>query len=140
MYCDSCILVKLLTPEEDSAFFERELRGRALSSSELAYAEVASALLAKERMRRILPAERERAWALFSEWIEQEILVLHPLNLATLRKAVWQLRQCHPQVALRTLDAIHLAAADLCQDLPLVSTDQRMRAAAEVLALEVFPQ
>ena len=139
MYCDSCILIKLLTPEVDSAFFERELRGHPLGSSELAWTEVSSALLAKERAGRILPEERQRAWKLFSSWVEDEILVLHPLTLVTLRKAVRQLELCHPQVALRTLDAIHLASADLAQEFPLCTTDDRMRQAARVLQFPLFP-
>jgi predicted nucleic acid-binding protein len=139
MYCDSCILIKLLTSEEDSAVFERELRGRPLGTSELSITEVCSALLAKERSGRILPNERQRAWTLFNRWIDEEILLLHPLNPPTVRKAAWQLEQCHPRVALRTLDALHLATADLTQDLPLCTTDQQMRQAAMHLALPLFP-
>ena len=139
MYCDSCILVKLLTSEEDSAVFERELRGRPLGTSELSITEVCSALLAKERSERILPSERLRAWRLFNSWIEDEILLLHPLNPATVRKAAWQLEQCRSQVALRTLDALHLATADLAQDFPLCTTDQRMRQAAVHLGIPLFP-
>ena len=49
MYLDTGILVKLLTPELETAFFERALQGHAVVSSELAMVEVKSALFAKER-------------------------------------------------------------------------------------------
>jgi len=139
MYCDTCILVKLLTSEPDSAKFDEALRGQPLSTSELAYPEVCSALLAKERAGSILPQERERAWKVFTDWIADEFLLIRPLNSATLRKAGAQLRFCHPDVALRTLDAIHLASADLAQDLPLCTTDVRLRQAAKLLGLPLFP-
>ena len=139
MYCDSCILIKLLTPEADSAFFERELRGQPLGSSELAWTEVSSLLLAKERTGQILSEERQRAWKLFSNWVEEETLLLHPLSGTTLRKASRELELCHPQVALRASDAIHLASADLAQDFPFCTTDERKRQAARVLQLPLFP-
>ena len=47
MYLDTGILVKLLTPEPETKFFERELLGHSLATSELALVEVKSALLAK---------------------------------------------------------------------------------------------
>jgi predicted nucleic acid-binding protein len=56
-----------------------------------------------------------------------------------LSKARQLLERCHPQVPLRTLDAIHLATADLAQDFPLVTTDARMREAATVAGIPVFP-
>jgi hypothetical protein len=40
---------------------------------------------------------------------------------------------------LRTLDAIHTAACDLSQDFPHCTTDKRMREAAVVLGIPVFP-
>ena len=42
-------------------------------------------------------------------------------------------------VPLRTLDAIHTAACDLSQDFPFCTTDKRMRDAAHVLGIPVFP-
>ncbi len=139
MYCDTCILVKLLTSEPDSTKFDEALRGQPLSTSELAYPEVCSALLAKERARSILPQERERAWKVFTDWIADEFLLIRPLNSATVRKAGAQLRLCHPNVALHTLDALHLASADLAQDFPLCTTDVRLRQAATLLGIPVFP-
>ena len=62
-----------------------------------------------------------------------------PLNSIVLRKAIHCLEHCHPPAPLRTLDAIHLATADLCQDFPLVTTDGRLAEAARKMKIEVFP-
>ena len=56
-----------------------------------------------------------------------------------LRKAALLLERCHPKVPLRTLDALHLATADLCHDFPLTTTDGRLRDAAVLLGFQVFP-
>ena len=71
--------------------------------------------------------------------MESEEILLHPLNSAVLRRANHVLERCHPAVALRTLDAIHTAACELSQDFPLCTTDRRMRDAAGVLGIPLFP-
>lgn len=140
MYLDSCIIVKLLTPEADSAFFDEALTGLPLCSSELAWTEVHAALLAKERAGIITAGERRLAWKTFAGWLDEEQLSLEPLNSVTLRKANHVLEQCHPDVPLRTLDALHLAACDLRQDFPISTTDRRLRQAASRLSIPVFPE
>ena len=139
MYLDSCILVKLFAAEPDSEFFIESLEGKPLSTSELAHTEVFSALLARERAGKISHADRRRAWHEFQRRIELKEIRVEPLNSIVLRKANQMLERCHPDVPLRTLDAIHLAAVDLCQDFPLATTDARLRDAAEVIRLPVFP-
>lgn len=139
MYLDTGIIIKLLTPEPETAWFEKELRGHSFSSSELALVEVRSALFAKERAGRLTAGQRMRAELKFREWLDTDLLLLHPLNQATLRKSSHVLAMTHPEVALRTLDALHVAACDLSQDFPLCTTDSRMHDAARVLRLPVFP-
>lgn len=140
MYLDSCIIVKLLTTEEDSAFFDQHLTGKPLSTSELALTEVWSALLSKERNGRVTHKESKAAWSQFQEWLRDEDIVLRGLNSVVLHKANHQLESCHPGVPLRTLDAVHLASCDLAQDFPICSTDGRVRQAAAVLRIPVFPE
>jgi predicted nucleic acid-binding protein len=140
MYLDTCIFVKLLVDEPDTEFFQKALRGELLSSSELAATEIWSALIAKERKKLISPRDRASAWRMFQERVQERQILLHPLNTVTLKKANQVLERCHPGVALRTLDAIHTAACDLSQDFPLCTTDQRMRDAAEMLGIPVFPE
>ena len=139
MYLDSCILIKLLVPEPDSPVFQNAVTGRQISSSELAFSEVAAALLSKERAGKISPGQRLQAWQLFQNWTDEEIIELELLETRTLRNANRILSTTHPAVALRTLDAIHLAACDLSQDFPLCTTDRRMREAADLLKIPIFP-
>lgn len=140
MYLDSCILIKLLVTEADSHVFERAATGSQITSSELALTEVASALLSKERAGQISPEEHRRAWQLFQNWTDEEFVALEALETRTLRNANRILSAAHPQVPLRTLDAIHLSACDLSQDFPLCTTDRRMREAAEILKIPLFPE
>ena len=139
MYLDSCILVKLFVAEPDSDFFIEALDGKPLVTSELAYPEVYSALLARERGGTISTSDRRRAWAEFERRVEVGEIRVESLTSLTLRRAMRSLEQCHPRVPLRTLDALHLAAADLCQEFPLTTTDRRLRDAATLLGIELYP-
>ena len=140
MYLDTGILVKLLTPEPESAWFERELRGHAMTTSELALVEIKSALFAKERAKVISREQRLRAEAKLAELIEQEILQFRNLNNRVLKKAEQVIAACHPDVPLRALDALHVASCDLAQEFPLCTTDARMHAAALKVHVPVFPE
>ncbi len=140
MYLDTGILVKLLTPEPETAFFERELLGHALVSSELALVEVKSALFAKERAGMITAAQRVKAEAKFAAMVSDGVIKLSNLNNHTLRKATQIIQGCHPKVPLRALDALHVASCDLAQEFPLCTTDARMHAAAKAMHIPVFPE
>ena len=140
MYLDTSIIVKLLVAEPDSEFFVRSLEGQRLTTSELAQTEVFSALLARERAGKIDSSDRRLAWKEFQARVADEEIKLEPLNSVVLRKATHCLEFCHPPAPLRTLDAIHLATADLCQDFPLVTTDARLANAARAMHIPVFPE
>ena len=140
MYLDSAIIVKLLIDEPETKFLVTALVGQPLSSSELAASEVLSALLGKERNKLVSARQRKEAWQTFNERVQAREIVLHPLNGIVLRKANQVLQRCHPAVALRSLDAIHTATCDLNQDFPLCTTDKRMRDAAAVLGIPLFPE
>lgn len=140
MYLDTAIIIKLLVAEPDSAFFESSLIGQSLSTSELAWTEVWSALLGKERSRQLSTKQRKAAWQQFTKLVENEQIRLYPLETPTLKRANRLLEANHPKVPLRTLDAIHLAASDLSQDFPLCTTDRRLRDAALLLQIPVFPE
>lgn len=140
MYLDTGILVKLLTPEPETAWFERELRGHALATSELSLVEVKSALFAKERAGVLNRTHRLRAEAKFAEMIESEVLQLVDLSNRVLRRAMRVIEVCHPNVPIRALDALHVASCDFANDFPLCTTDARMHAAAQAMHLPVFPE
>lgn len=139
MYLDSAILVKLLVDEPESDFFSDALLGQPITSSELASAEVLSALNGKQRNKLITAAQRKVAWEQFNQRVLSGEIELQPLTGIVLNKAIHILERCHPSVPLRSLDAIHAAACDLSQDFPLCTTDQRMRDAAGVLGIPIFP-
>lgn len=133
MYLDSSILVKLLIREEDSEFYGRLTDGQAIASSMLAYTEVWAAMMAKERNKDIPTALRQRAWNMFERNYLEDVFDLTSISDAIVRRANWIVARVHPQVPLRSLDAIHLATADQLQDWPIVTNDRRMREAAVLL-------
>ena len=139
MYLDSCIIVKLLVVEPDSDFFISSLEGKPLVTSELALTEVFAALLAREHAGKISAMDRRRAWQELEARIEAKELHVETLSSTGLRKARNTLERCHPKAPLRTLDAVHLAAMDLCQEFPLATTDGRLREAATLLGFSLFP-
>jgi predicted nucleic acid-binding protein len=130
MYLDSCILVKLLIREPDSEFYGQWVDGHPVSSSLLAYTEVWSALLARERAQLIRTRLRLEAWQRFEDQMRMQMIDLSPVSEAIVRRAHWILGRVNPKVPLRSLDALHLATADQLQDWPLVTSDQRLREAA----------
>jgi predicted nucleic acid-binding protein len=140
MYIDSAIIVKLLAKEELSDFFQDELSELVLYTSELSLVEVGSALLSKVRTKSISEKQRLIARELFHQKIADEQIVILPLDSPVYSKARSLVEFCHPSVALRTLDAIHLAACDISQEFPLCATDTRMRAAAEKIGIPLFPE
>ena len=139
MYLDSAIIIKLLVREPNSAWFNTRLAGHPFETSELALAEVRSALLAKERAGHITLRERNSAAEKFFAMVEDEVIQLLPLNRRVLERASAMQLACHPQIPLRTLDAIHVASADLHKCEILSTTDNRMRAACEQFAIALLP-
>lgn len=139
MYLDSAIIVKLLVREDDSEWFNRELAGHTFETSELALAEVRSALLAKERAGQITSRERISAAQKFLEMVNNELIKLFPLNRPVLERASALQLACHPRIPLRTLDALHVATCDLHQCGTLSTTDARMRDACEQFAIALLP-
>lgn len=140
MYLDSAIIVKLLVAEPDSSIFAAATQDLPIASSELAFTEVAAALFKKQREKILSPAQRQRAWNTFLRWTDSKELVLFSLNSHTLRNSNRVLAISHPDVALRSMDAIHVSACEIAQEFPLCATDSRMRAAATKLGIPIFPE
>ena len=133
MYLDTSVLVKRYVAEPDSEQVDEVVVGFTLVTSELALGEVWSALLAKERNKLISVAAREQAWKAFLGDIDGGVLRLIPLDGVMIREANEMMMRVHPQVPLRTLDAIHLATYDSVTTGPLFTKDKRMNAAAKLL-------
>lgn len=139
MYLDSAILVKLLVREPDSDWFDRALVGETFESSELALAEVRSALLAKERNGHISPRERAAASQRFDSMVQDELIRLLALNRTVLERASELQLACHPRIPLRALDALHVATCELHRSGKMSTTDGRMRSACEQFAIALLP-
>ena len=139
MYLDTSVLVKLFVREPDSEFFGKLTDGQMICSSVLAYTETWSAMLSGERHGVLTPEQRRRAWESFDRNVLEDIIELVPMNPAIFKRANRILEACHPKVALRTLDALHLASADQAHDWPLVTNDKRMREAASMLGFPLSP-
>jgi len=135
MYLDSCVIVKLVSHEPDSAAYHGIVAGQPVATSELAVAEVRSALLAKERAGRISRQARVTGWRLFQDKVRDREFVLLPLDRPVIERAGAVIDQCHPDVPLRTLDAIHVATAELHGGEAMCSSDQRVCAAADLIGL-----
>jgi predicted nucleic acid-binding protein len=140
MYLDSAIVVKLLVKEEFSEFFVESLKDLRVATSGLSVLEVRSALFSKLRTKSLSERQRLLAWQAFQEKIGRGEIKIFPLVDPIFHKAAEVMDKCNPAVALRTLDAIHLAACDFSQVFPLCATDSRMRAAAAKLGIPVFPE
>ena len=108
MYLDTAILVKLVVREPDSAFYAEVVDGELVWSSQIVVTECFSALLRKERERGITPPHRRRAWKQIAADIAARRLNLVTLTADVLARANGILGVCHPTIALRSLDAIHL--------------------------------
>jgi predicted nucleic acid-binding protein len=135
VYLDSCIIVKLVSHEPDSPAYHALVAGQPVVTSELAVTEVRSALLTKERIGRISRKDRIIGWNLFLKKVREHEFVLLPLNRAVLERAGGIIEQCHPEIGLRSLDAIHVATAELHGGEEMCSNDGRVRAASNELGL-----
>jgi predicted nucleic acid-binding protein len=135
MYIDTCVAVKLYTREPDSEECQQIAAGQRLVSSELLYTELWSALLAKERNKVITPELRQRVWQLFEEHLLEDVIELVALDGHVVREAAEIMAKVHPQVPLRTLDALHLATYAGIEAGPLFTRDKRINDAARRLEL-----
>jgi uncharacterized protein len=138
MYLDSCIIVKLVSHEPDSAAYHKIVADNPVVTSELAVAEVRSALLTKERAGRISTHARQTGWRLFQDKVRNQEFVLLPLNRQMIERAGAVIDQCHPHMPLRTLDAIHVATAESCGE-EMCSSDERVLKASDFIGIALTP-
>lgn len=133
MYLDTSVAVKLFTPEPDSDECELIVGSSGFISSELLAGELWSALLAKERARQLQVTDRTAVWERFEEMRLEGLVQLVALNGVIVQEAIAVMTQVHPEVPLRTLDAIHLATFLSVDAGPLFTRDRRMLDAARRL-------
>jgi predicted nucleic acid-binding protein len=129
-YADTSALVKLVREEAESGPLRRYLTDVDLASSELVLTEIPRAVRRAVAQDPTLPLDllMERAGELI------DVLALRPLDRALLAGA-----GALAEPALRTLDAIHVAAAiDLNPTEAFVTYDERQAAAARLAGLRTI--
>jgi predicted nucleic acid-binding protein len=138
IYLDSSALAKLYVPEPESDALEDFFRGRRdLLISELGITEVLSAVALRRREGMLT--------ALQSLEIRDAILAdadsgsFHRLDMSpVVHREAERLLFHIESVALRTLDALHVAVAQLGSATHVVTYDARMRAAAMLAGLKTL--
>jgi predicted nucleic acid-binding protein len=142
-YWDTSTLVKLHVSEADSSSFVSHLAGMGPATiSELARWEVFRVFARKEADGGIAVGAAEQVFARFEADVAAGRVTLLPLDAATeehFRKLTLRLHRLSPTVCTRTLDAIHLATAELHHAVELVATDRNMRKCATAIGLKVYP-
>jgi uncharacterized protein len=126
-YADASALVKLVRDEAESVALRNYLDGADLASSELVLTEIPRAL------HRAVAHDPELPRALLLERAAEliDVLALRPVDRALLAVA-----GAFAEPALRSLDAIHIAAAvDLDPIQAFVTYDERQAAAARLAGL-----
>ena len=124
-YLDTSALVKLVAPEPESAVLRQwlEARAEALVTSDLARTELFRAV------RRVLPKSAPLARQ-----------VLDTLTVLRLETSVFEEAARLEPPGLRSLDALHLAAALLLEEdlLGVVTCDERLAEATRLLGFSVL--
>ena len=141
MYLDSAILVKLATAEPDSGFYVAMVDEQFdLFISALSLPECRSALARKLDSGEIDPNEYAEAWAAVEEMFFRDVgISVIGMDDKILERASDIIERCRGKVALRALDAIHIATCMCAEAYPLVTNDRIMRKAAEVLDVPLAP-
>ena len=135
MYVDTSAVVKLFVAEPDSEACEAIVSGTTLVSSRLLYCEFRSAIFAKVSRGAIGAGSAAEIWEEFEDRIAVRSIQFLALDDLVVRDAAGLLAELHPNVQLRTLDALHLATFLGADVGPLFTKDARMLRAAALLGL-----
>lgn len=137
VYIDSSALAKLYLPEDESEHLDAFLCGRTdLMISDLCVTEVISAL---SRRKREGALSSKQAYEIRTAVLEDVGSgSLHKLDLTpAIHREAERLLFSTESVALRTLDALHVALALSGPALRMITFDGRMKAAAAIHGLEI---
>jgi predicted nucleic acid-binding protein len=142
-YWDTSTLVKLYVAEIDSAQFLSHLAATGpATTSVLARWEIFRVFSRKEADKALAPGAAEILFAKFETDVAAGRIMLMPMD-ATLeerfRSLTLRLHRLALPVFTRTLDAIHLATADIHGAKELIATDLNLRKCATAIGLGVFP-
>jgi len=138
IYWDTSCVIKLYSEESDSPGWQKLLlssQGDRVSSA-LLEVELAFALQMKERRRELVAGGADKLIALFRLDVEAGRFSLFPLGRDVFIRAI-ELASRLPKVShLRTLDALHLATAEILRCNAIATADDRMSKAARHLGIK----
>lgn len=138
MYLDTSMALKLYVPEAGSEAVQRKVQSVSdLYSSELMIPEFRSALSRREQEHAIDARDAKRIWSLFRQHLDEGRWRLLSADRAIMLHAAEVMAECRRVVAVRTLDAIHLATCLHYRLQPLFTADQVMLRAAARLKIQV---
>jgi len=139
VYCDASALAKVYLREPDSKEIDSLLADRRdVIVSELAITEVISSLARRRREGAIPAATAAQIRSTILADLEAGSFLRSDLTPETHREAEKLLLAS--SVALRTLDALHVAGALMARAASVAAYDRRLREAAVNLGLAVYPQ
>ncbi|MDI7259650.1 MAG: type II toxin-antitoxin system VapC family toxin [Thermodesulfobacteriota bacterium] len=137
IYFDTSALAKWYLNEEGSEDVEKHIQENGpVDISDLTIVEIRCLLSRRRRERNIDPKTEMKVFATFEEDIRQRFLICHPLPDGLTAGAV-NLLSVHPDLPIRTLDALHLMIAREIQAEVLATADRVMAAGAKAMGFSV---
>jgi hypothetical protein len=137
-YWDPSTLLKRFVPEADSPLFVAHMSQAAIAISQIGQAQMWGAIA-----RGALPKwSAEIAFGKFQTDVASGRIVVLPFGAeieTKFRALVLQFHRRKPPIRVRTLDAIHLAKAQVLPAEEVVTTDGHLRAGDTALGLKLFP-
>ena len=142
-YWDTSCLLKLYAAEPDSVALQSHLLAETTTvTSMITRFELWGALRRKESLGDLRRSAARTALAAYDADVASRLIQIAPLDTMVLAKFELTIEQCYSRsipIALRTLDAIHVATALISGETEVVATDSRLREAARFLGLNVYP-
>ena len=142
-YWDTSALAKLYVSEPDSAQFAAHLASTGpATASDLVRWEMFRVLARKESEGLIPPGAADLIFNKFVADVASgavALIAMGPSVEDRFRQVVLQLLRRSSPILTRTLDAIHLATADLHNAAEFVATDTHLRKCAAALEFNIYP-
>lgn len=138
IYLDTSALLKRYIMEPGSAAFEDFFAANApFHSSRLTLVEARSALARRHRLGQITRKLESAAFEELRTDLQDGVLVLHALADSHAAHALDILAKT-PKIPLRTLDALHLSAAQEIGATKFATSDRNQSEAARLIGFELF--
>lgn len=136
-YIDTSALAKWYFSEENSAAFTDYICHLDIAIiSPLVKTEMRSLCARRRRRQEITVMQEAQVYSVFENDLQQGHLLLYPLDESIYERAVHLMNVLNTH-SLRTLDALHLAIAQLHQIPQLATADETMARAAKEMKFEV---